>query len=574
MSTQPQFVIRYTLELLEPLLVTSLEGDPNAKRSLDYLPGSVMRGALIGQYLQRHGHAQLEPENEKRGDERQLFLSDSTCFLNAYPEIRIDNAAVRTLPTPLSLQKEKHAQLKEPLSIVDVAEPEADEDKEMNDNSQNSSLKPVGKPFSHINKKSIYLYAPGRSVNIHTARERRAGRATSAAGAVFRYEALAPRQRLQGIILTGSVEAASQLCDLLDVGDLWLGGSRTAGYGHVSVTCSAPKSWSGETQPASDVVDLGERLVITCLSHLLLTNEWGESTLDLDAARIIRLLQVDSDALTLCDEQSVRKMQVVGGFNRTWGLPLPQRQAIAAGSVFVFNVNKTIPAAVLQQLQLHGIGEACNDGFGRIAINWQSSNSLAFQELGSAFPDSVPPIEKQAHRQLAGEMLLRILHRQMDEKLIEYVNNRTLVGPPSNSLLTRLRMKIRESISIFESNKLDSATQDNYEQLSEKVLKPIQDLLTSLKQPAQDQLKRARIQPGNQRFNLWLEQRVQKAAGIWQELGVEERKSLGLGSFTQDIPPSWCLEYTLRLIEALLHKMEKSNRATASQHDQKNKEGR
>ena len=44
-------VINYRIDLLEPTLVTSLQGDPNSAVAFDYLPGSVLRGILIGKYL-------------------------------------------------------------------------------------------------------------------------------------------------------------------------------------------------------------------------------------------------------------------------------------------------------------------------------------------------------------------------------------------------------------------------------------------------------------------------------------------------------------------------------------------
>ena len=37
-------VINYQITLLEPTLVTALQGDPNSSVAFDYLPGSVLRG--------------------------------------------------------------------------------------------------------------------------------------------------------------------------------------------------------------------------------------------------------------------------------------------------------------------------------------------------------------------------------------------------------------------------------------------------------------------------------------------------------------------------------------------------
>ncbi len=72
--------LTFTLHALEPLLITRLEGDPNSAVSYPYVPGSTLRGALIGQLpKERRQRLAIEP-----GD-RRLFIDGSTCYLNAYP---------------------------------------------------------------------------------------------------------------------------------------------------------------------------------------------------------------------------------------------------------------------------------------------------------------------------------------------------------------------------------------------------------------------------------------------------------------------------------------------------------
>ncbi|MCB0086236.1 MAG: hypothetical protein KDE47_35085, partial [Caldilineaceae bacterium] len=81
--------IQYTITLLEPLLASGIEGDPNTKRSLDYIPGSMIRGALIGQYLRQQRRNLLDANDYK---ERRLFLDEKTRFLNAYPWQDVDGS--------------------------------------------------------------------------------------------------------------------------------------------------------------------------------------------------------------------------------------------------------------------------------------------------------------------------------------------------------------------------------------------------------------------------------------------------------------------------------------------------
>ena len=91
--------IIYRLTLLEPVLVTALDGDPNSAVAFDYLPGSVLRGALIGQYLRVNN---ISPKQFNAGNDeiQRLFFNGGTRFLNGYPVERNQ----RTLPVPESWQ--------------------------------------------------------------------------------------------------------------------------------------------------------------------------------------------------------------------------------------------------------------------------------------------------------------------------------------------------------------------------------------------------------------------------------------------------------------------------------------
>src|SRR5262245_14069061 len=94
--------ITYRITLDEPALVTRLGGEPNGAVALDYLPGSVLRGAIIGAYLRHRGLTDLEADP----DGFRLFLEDGTRFLNGYP-LHQDR---RSLPVPLSLYRPKEAE--------------------------------------------------------------------------------------------------------------------------------------------------------------------------------------------------------------------------------------------------------------------------------------------------------------------------------------------------------------------------------------------------------------------------------------------------------------------------------
>src|SRR5215208_2297795 len=93
----------YTLLLLEPVLANSLSGDPNTARSLPFLPGAVMRGAVIQAYLEKNNLRELDILDDKT---RRLFFSDHTRYLHVYPADY--QTWARTLPVPLSWRKLKN----------------------------------------------------------------------------------------------------------------------------------------------------------------------------------------------------------------------------------------------------------------------------------------------------------------------------------------------------------------------------------------------------------------------------------------------------------------------------------
>ncbi len=70
---------------------------------------------------------------------------------------------------------------------------------------------------------------------------------------------------------------------------------------------------------------------------------------------------------------------MIGGFNRKWGLPLPQALAVRMGSVLVFKDPGCDPT-LLDDLEVRGIGERRAEGFGRIAFNRQRVAQLEAKE--------------------------------------------------------------------------------------------------------------------------------------------------------------------------------------------------
>lgn len=248
----------FSIYLQEPLLATTLAGDPNSSVSLPFIPGSLLRGALVAQYLREHSDADIAADPKLRA----LFLDGKTRYLNAY---LLDARGRATLPTPAAW----HCNKDEESPVYDLsAESRDDEDWQP---------QAVKKPFCQLEKNEATFYTPARQMNVHTQRDRVMGRAIEDSGAVFRYEALAAGQSFGGVVLCDNEEAARTLESLLEAA-LFLGGSHNAGYGRVKIgAVKRADSWQEVPLKPADLPSKG-KLVITLLSDALLRDANGQYT--------------------------------------------------------------------------------------------------------------------------------------------------------------------------------------------------------------------------------------------------------------------------------------------------------
>ncbi len=104
----------YELILHEKVLITDPElNDTNTMGGMKYIPGSVIRGALIAE-------AKKNSIDILVGNNYEVFLSGKVKFLNAYPG---SQDHVRTLPTPLSyhLPKDDDAKVYDLIHLEQLA---------------------------------------------------------------------------------------------------------------------------------------------------------------------------------------------------------------------------------------------------------------------------------------------------------------------------------------------------------------------------------------------------------------------------------------------------------------------
>ena len=539
-------VITFLLHTQQPILATSLQGDPNSDVSFPYIPGSMIRGLLISRYLHNHGLRSTDNilDDSQFPDVKRLFFDGSNRYLNAY--LYSNDKNKRTLLVPRSWLKEKgdEATDSKELNIYDFS---------CEQPSQDISYKSLNESFCTVDDDNVVLYKEKRRINIHNKRDRKRGRGIEGSGAVFRYETLDAGQTFQAVILFDEADDVEKIKPLLEPKELWLGGSQSAGYGHIKLDrVEEPEVWHELGTELADPEERCDReiLRITLLSDLILQDEWGQYVAipptDSGSNEISQAINPLTELLEkllevkLEPQSSYTTSLIVGGFNRKWGLPLPQVPALAAGSVFVFNYNGQLNPDRILHLENQGIGERRVDGFGRVAVNWledypRFTASLLDSEIDWTEPQLEPNSEDS---RIAKQMAKRLLEQKLERLLLEKVNS-TQLNPSkmTNSQLSRLMIVARQAIAEGNQN-------------------PVLELLNNLPKNADTQFENTKVngKAFKKQICEWLDN-----PSNWLDL-----RNLGVRVASESVPPEQVdrlkLEYTLRLIMAVAKQATKESK--------------
>ncbi|GAA5530185.1 RAMP superfamily CRISPR-associated protein [Herpetosiphon gulosus] len=499
----------------QPVLVSALEGDPNSATSFSYIPGSVLRGALISRYLQSKGaEYQLDLGN-------QLFFSNQVRFLHAYPLESTTNKRMLPMIQKLDLQDQA------------VAESETKKAKE-----------PKYEWFGEH-----YTFDTVRHLNIHTTRNRAKGRSLRGSGAVYRYVAIAPNQVFRAVILGDSIDLQVLEALLRDQPRLYMGKARSAGYGESQIIkLEHNQTWHELPYAPTNSLPTTETVTMTLLSDAIIRDQYGQyGRIGADPTGLAASFGLQAGQLDL--KASKLRYTVLGGFNRTWGLPLPQTPAVAAGSVLVWQQARADWPALVEQ----GIGERRNEGFGRISldaalqghvINLQN-NQPSINSNGGLLPIKstqtgffVDESSKLLH--LMGQRLIR---QRLDQRLIELIGDYQIKrqADSRNSLFGRVELWCRALLTNIQTVALHQTANTSVD----SVFATFRETIDQTAQIARQHLHATSLANG-QSLETLLKLDIAELLELWQ---VER---LQLGDHLAQLTPQLALEYHARLIIAIV----------------------
>ena len=516
-------VLSYRIQLTGPVLAAHSGSDANSRAGFPYLPGNLLRGAVIARYRQQHPKVNFDPADETI---RRLFFDGRVRYLNAYPQTN----GKRTLPVPRSWFCQKNGGS----TAYDLA---------VEENHSLQDLKPIDKPFWIGYEDEAGLVQPKRRLTVHNQRERNAGRATEDQGAVYRYEALEAGQYFSGLVLCDHDEDATAIKGLLN-GAWRLGTARSAGYGGVEVG-GVQLELNAWREAGGDWDDHPDSLRVTLLSDALVRNTAGHPCAEAEAFTAVLSVAL---GVKLTLRHAFAASRPVSGFNRAWNLPLPQQPALAMGSVLVFAwPQQPGVAEKLQALEWSGIGGHRAEGFGRIAVNWLEQREWALDEADKPTGAAASAKLSGEAKDLAQRMAQRILQQRLDRRLSSRAAFYAIHSPPAKAQLGRLRIAVRNDM------------------LAAKGAEKITKLLGSIenRNHSHAAFAQARISNGGEALLQWVKNIAAYAnGGEWDglralfELGPADLPSVG-GDRAN--PNTLNREYCLRLLDAVLARAQKQS---------------
>jgi len=373
-----------TLKAESPLALHQRRASEQFGPTLDYLPGSTVRGALASLYL--------AGESERAGDRlfRELFLSENVCFSDflpgggqgltqLYPATaaackRFDDHALTDSLLRLELAREMESSC--PLELDNWGECPDCRSEDLA--GKRDRIEP-GYYLSVVNPARVRLR---KRMVTGTAIERATG--TAAHAMLFSHEVIEESSAEEEVLFRGVVTAHDDRLRLAlrDVAPyrqrLAVGYGRSRGLGQLSVHGwdSPPverealaERWATLNRAAEvlwgrfDRKPDGHYFSLTLQSHLALENPAGEPVLGEVTATDLGL---PAEA-TRC--RSVLSAVAVPGWNAAQGLPKADMWALRRGSVLLFRLPPEADTAPtldrLAQVEEQGAGLRRNEGFGR-----------------------------------------------------------------------------------------------------------------------------------------------------------------------------------------------------------------
>ncbi len=438
-------VIKLKLEALQPLVITDGTTEGQTHRTLEYIPGNMLLGALAGAWKRNNSNAVPDDSEEFSN----LFLSSKVKWGHAFPLAGDE----QTVPVPLCYQKLKnygglpsvgsHNAAKS--HVLNLSAITFDSDHKLNQIIEKESKWSDVNPKEAIKLKKLDLgfmtskekCQPDirKTWNMHVAIGKNR---TAADGQLFGFSALGKGTKfISEIYCDDSCEQSVKM--LLDsISSLYIGHSRSAGYGKVSA-----KVLSCENAVPQKANSNTAKLFL--LSGYISNKSW-ELPLD----------NLESELKKYFSNVNITKLNCLydnlKGFNNLWSLPRKARQMLVQGSVIEISFDSVISPLP------EAIGGSTNEGYGRITVN-PDFLEAKFVDTANIEEDKEKSLSVTTLPQSSVLTILktRAIHRIAKEAAVKFVSRGDIAAficsqKKSSGISAAQRGNLRNMISTFSQD--------------------------------------------------------------------------------------------------------------------------
>lgn len=379
-------------------LAIGIKKPGSVSEASDYIPGSVIRGAIAAVMLQQSGQESVDL-TENGGDFQTLFLSDrAAIFHNGYLSCSEGDAEVLVMPTTAVSSKTKPGfKGKDTHGVFDTLidrfcaesfghpyDPNCPQD--------GGRVEPYGGFYSIANGKYKSHSATKRLLTRVGINRRRA---TAEEQILYSIEVLSESQGkdknpaiYQSAICIEDDTLANSLIRFINAQDFRLGGSTSRGLGKVKIEASNGKIKSNLNKRVTDFNHRlrdrwqtwnaifgpnkqqwqGDRTYFTLdlQSDGIFTENWRRTTV-ISPAMLCEFAGVDDSSLELC--VAYNSYDYRSGWNSAWGRMKDVELVTNKGAVYLFSTaSGKLWEPALQTLEERGVGDRTSEGFGQVKI--------------------------------------------------------------------------------------------------------------------------------------------------------------------------------------------------------------
>ena len=325
--------------------------------SMNVIPGAVMRGILVEQYLNHNTdireNAHLSP------DFQELFFGDLS-FVPAFLHKEDEESFV----LPLSLQISKSG--KKIYDLLKNTDPDPDEG--FKTKRGMGIIKDDVKLCSVSVEKNVRLHIDRMGQGSGNDQNRLSG--SSQDGSVFSYEAIDTNQVFMGGVY-GEKAKLEKISEAL-AEDSWIcyvGKSKFTQYGKCRLSLGNIRQVELKSQ------DRENSICLLLATPLVLADNICDAKESLEEV----FMSLGNDIVV---DNVYGAAVEVAGFNRRWNMRRPSRQALAAGTVFRLTKENGWDEsswAQLEKMCYSGVGLHCEEGYGQLRL-WDTARDLVTED--------------------------------------------------------------------------------------------------------------------------------------------------------------------------------------------------